>query len=186
MSTRDSKATRRAKPRRRSPAQSVGAAARGEQKDRAPAAPPSAANAGNTPSSALTALLSSRKWRRWSSAAVQSVPHKKEKNQKRKKKETTPSADLLSSRYVLCSGPPYLTPVPLIQGEKPLTLHSPPPALTNPVFFFKNPKKGKKKQEKQQKKRVSFLVSAGLMIDASSVGMFELYCKVQKQTYFLL
>ena len=24
------------------------------------------------------------------------------------------------------------------------------------------------------------------MIDASSVGMFELYCKVQKQTYFLL
>lgn len=82
--------------------------------------------------------------------------------------------------------PALLDPVPLIQGEKPLTLHSPPPALTNPVFFFKNPKKGKKKQEKQQKKRVSFLVSAGLMIDASSVGMFELYCKVQKQTYFLL
>lgn len=82
---------------------------------------------------------------------------KKKKIKKGKKKETTPSADLLSSRYVLCFGPPYLTPVPLIQGEKPLTLHSPPPALTNPVFFFKNPKKGKKNKRNNKKREFLFL-----------------------------
>lgn len=44
----------------------------------------------------------------------------------------------------------------------------------------------KRQNKKNNRIRVSFLVSVGLMIDASSVGMFELYCKVQKTDLFFI
>lgn len=79
------------------------------------------------------------------------------------------------------------SPYPLVQGPGPpeKTLHPPRPPPTNPVFFFKNPEKKSKKQEKQLKK--SFFPCQCWTDDWCFLGGdVELYCKVQKQTYFLL
>lgn len=76
---------------------------------------------------------------------------------------------------------PYFIGVSLTQVPAPTLT----PQAT--LFFFLLPLK--RQNERNNKIRVSFLVSVGLIIDASSVGMFELYCKVQKKknkTYFLL
>lgn len=58
----------------------------------------------------------------------------------------------------------------------------PPPTL---IFFLKTLKKVlKKTRETTKKKRVSFLVSAGLMIDASSVGMLNCIVKYKNRLIF--
>lgn len=52
---------------------------------------------------------------------------------KKKRKETTPSADFLPLRYVLCSCPPFLTLHTLIQIPD-CSLHN-PPTHYHPCFF---------------------------------------------------
>lgn len=69
----------------------------------------------------------------------------------------------------------------------PVCLISSVSPLPNPTLTPCNPFLPLKRQNKRKNKiRISFLVSVGLMIDASSVGMFELYCKVQKTDLFFI
>lgn len=79
-------------------------------------------------------------------------------------------------------------PCPRFQFLLKKTLHPPqtrPPTI--PVFFLKTLKKGKKKKKPTRettKKEFLFFVSAGLMIDASSVGMLNCIVKYKNRLIF--